>query len=146
MPTILLTGGTGYIGSHTCVELIESGFDTILLDNLCNSSPVVIDRIAAITGKRPAFIEGDVRDRTLLERDLLRAHVAAVVHFAGLKAVGDSVAHPLDYYSRQRRGLDHAIRGHAGARRSPDRVQLVSHGLRHGHRDSVDRAVAAPHP
>ena len=61
MPTILLTGGIGYIGSHTCVELIESGFDTILLDNLCNSSPVVIDRIAAITGKRPPFIEGDVR-------------------------------------------------------------------------------------
>jgi UDP-glucose 4-epimerase len=99
MPTVLLTGGTGYIGSHTCVELVNAGFQTILFDNLCNSSPVVVDRIAAITGKRPTLIEGDVRDRSALDRVFSHHAIAAVVHFAGLKAVGDSVVRPLDYYS-----------------------------------------------
>ncbi|MGA8031801.1 MAG: SDR family NAD(P)-dependent oxidoreductase, partial [Casimicrobiaceae bacterium] len=97
MATILLTGGTGYIGSHTCVELIGAGYDTVLLDNLCNSSPVVVDRIAKITGTRPVFVEGDVRDRALLDRLLGEHAVDAVIHFAGLKAVGESMAHPLDY-------------------------------------------------
>jgi len=96
--TVLLTGGTGYIGSHTCVELIQSGFKTILLDNLCNSSPVVVDRIAAVTGTRPVFVEGDVRDRPALDRIFDTNAIDAVVHFAGLKAVGDSVARPLEYY------------------------------------------------
>jgi UDP-glucose 4-epimerase len=99
MPKILLTGGTGYIGSHTCVELLEAGFDAILLDNLCNSAPVVVDRIATITGKRPEFIEGDVRDGPLLDKLFSEHHFAAVMHFAGLKAVGESVTRPLDYYS-----------------------------------------------
>ena len=99
MPTVLLTGGTGYIGSHTCVELIGAGYRTVLLDNLCNSSPVVVDRIAKITGTRPAFVEGDVRDRPLLDRILGEQSIDAVVHFAGLKAVGESVAHPIDYYA-----------------------------------------------
>ena len=98
MPTILLTGGTGYIGSHTCVELIGAGYDTVLLDNLCNSSPVVVDRVAKITGTRPAFVQGDVRDRALLDRMFGERPIDAVIHFAGLKAVGESVAHPLDYY------------------------------------------------
>src|SRR5689334_12956747 len=97
MPTILLTGGTGYIGSHTCVELIEAGYRTILYDNLCNSSPVVVDRIERITGKRPVFVKGDIRDRAIL--DLFDEHpIDAVIHFAGLKAVGESVAKPLEYY------------------------------------------------
>jgi UDP-glucose 4-epimerase len=99
MATILLTGGTGYIGSHTCVELIEAGFLPILLDNLCNSSPVVVDRIEKITGKRPSFIEGDVRDRTTLDAAFNAQPIDAVIHFAGLKAVGDSVRHPLEYYA-----------------------------------------------
>jgi UDP-glucose 4-epimerase len=98
MPTILLTGGTGYIGSHTCVELIDAGFDTVLFDNLCNSSPVVVDRIDAITGTRPTLVEGDVRDRQALDRLFAARRIDCVVHFAGLKAVGDSVARPLDYY------------------------------------------------
>src|SRR6476620_3762966 len=99
MPTILLTGGTGYIGSHACVELMQAGFETVLLDNLSNSSPIVIDRIAAVTGKRPTFVEGDIRDRALLDRLFSEHAIDAVVHFAGLKAVGDSVAQPLHYYS-----------------------------------------------
>jgi len=100
MPTtILLTGGTGYIGSHTCVELIQAGFKTVLFDNLCNSSPVVVDRIARITGNRPLLIEGDARDRTALDRAFETHPIDAVIHFAGLKAVGDSVTRPLDYYS-----------------------------------------------
>jgi UDP-glucose 4-epimerase len=99
MPTILLTGGTGYIGSHTCVELIRAGHRAILFDNLCNSSPVVVDRIAAITGTRSTFVEGDVRDQAAVSRLLETYDVDAVIHFAGLKAVGDSVARPLDYYS-----------------------------------------------
>ena len=99
MPTTLLTGGTGYIGSHTCVELIRAGHRAILFDNLCNSSAVVVDRIAAITGTRPTFVEGDVRDQAAVARLLETYDIDAVIHFAGLKAVGDSVARPLDYYS-----------------------------------------------
>src|SRR5690349_735984 len=98
MPTILLTGGTGYIGSHTCVELIHAGYETILYDNLCNSSPVVVDRIEKITGTRPAFVQGDIRDRKALDRLFDQHSIDAVIHFAGLKAVGESVAKPLAYY------------------------------------------------
>jgi len=96
--TILLTGGTGYIASHTCAELINAGFQTVLFDNLCNSSPVVVNRIATITGRRPAFVEGDVRDRAALDRVFDEYMIDAVVHFAGLKSVAESVARPLDYY------------------------------------------------
>jgi len=98
MAVILLTGGTGYVGSHTCVELINAGYDTVVFDNLCNSSAVVVDRIEKITGKRPRFIEGDIRDSSLLDRAFSDHRIDAVVHFAGLKAVADSVARPLDYY------------------------------------------------
>ncbi len=98
MPTVFLTGGTGYIGSHTCVELINAGYETILFDNLCNSSPLVVERIAKITGKRPVFVEGDVRDRVALDSAFREHRIDAVVHFAGLKAVADSVARPLEYY------------------------------------------------
>jgi UDP-glucose 4-epimerase len=95
---ILLTGGTGYVASHTCVELINAGHETVLLDNLCNSSPVVVDRIEKITGTRPRFIEGDIRDREVLNRAFVDFRIDAVVHFAGLKAVSDSLARPLEYY------------------------------------------------
>jgi UDP-glucose 4-epimerase len=98
MPTVLLTGGTGYIGSHTCVELINAGFDAVLFDNLSNSSAVVVERIATITGKRPTFVEGDIRDRAALDTVFDKHAIDAVIHFAGLKAVGDSVTRPLDYY------------------------------------------------
>ena len=96
--TILVTGGAGYIGSHTCVELIEADYRPLILDNFSNSSPAVLERIAKITGKTPELVEGDVRDRALLDRLFTEHDVQAVIHFAGLKAVGESVAKPLEYY------------------------------------------------
>ena len=96
--TILVTGGTGYIGSHTVVQLLDAGTKVVILDNLCNSKREVINRIQNITSHRPEFIVGDIRDREIL-RSLFRAHkIGAVIHFAGLKAVGESVAEPLKYY------------------------------------------------
>jgi len=95
---ILVTGGTGYIGSHTVVELMASGKDVLIVDNLCNSKASVLDRIERIAGRRPGFAQLDVRDRIAL-RKLFSAHrVDAVIHFAGLKAVGESVTQPLAYY------------------------------------------------
>lgn len=95
---ILVTGGAGYIGSHTVVELLQAGCDVIILDNLCNSSEESIKRVTKITGKAPMFVEGDIRDIELL-RSIFSSHdISAVVHFAGLKAVGESVAKPLEYY------------------------------------------------
>ena len=95
---ILVTGGTGFIGSHTCVSLMAEGHDVAIVDNLSNSRREVVDRVAQIAGRRPEFVEGDVRDRDLLRRILARRAVDAVIHFAGLKAVGESVAQPLRYY------------------------------------------------
>ena len=95
---ILVTGGTGYIGSHTCVELIGSGHEVVILDNLYNSSEDVIDRIEKITGVRPAFYRTDILDREGLEKVFQENDFEAVIHFAGYKAVGESVAIPLTYY------------------------------------------------
>lgn len=95
---ILVTGGAGYIGSHTVVELLQVGEQVLVLDNLCNSSAESIKRVTKITGKAPMFVEGDIRDIELL-RSIFSSHdISAVVHFAGLKAVGESVAKPLEYY------------------------------------------------
>ena len=119
MPTVLLAGGAGYIGSHTCVEVQQAGWDAVVVDNLCNSSPVAIDRVAAITGRRPAFVEADIRDRAALERVFARHRIDAVVHFAGLKAVGESVAQPVRYYDNNVAGtlvLVEAMRAHGVAR------------------------------
>lgn len=95
---ILLTGGTGYIGSHTAVELLNSGYDVVIIDNLYNSKKTVLDRIAAITGKKPSFYEGDVLNTELLIKIFKNEKIDAVIHFAGLKAVGESVAKPIFYY------------------------------------------------
>lgn len=95
---VLVTGGAGFIGSHTVVELLEAGYEVVIIDNFSNSSPLVLSRIEEITGKRPLLIEGDIRDRALLD-DVFKQHeIDAVVHFAGLKAVGESVQKPLEYY------------------------------------------------
>lgn len=96
--TILLTGGTGYIGSHTAVELIVAGENVVLLDNLANSSAQIVERIERITGHKPPFYQGDIRDRAILQRIFREHPIDTVMHFAGLKAVGESVREPLAYY------------------------------------------------
>ena len=98
MSTILVTGGAGFIGSHTVVELIQAGHTPVIIDNLCNASPKVIGRIAEITGHIPAFYQGDIRDRELLRRIFAEHPIQSVIHFAALKAVGESVKKPLEYY------------------------------------------------
>ncbi len=95
---ILVTGGAGYIGSHTLVELIESGYEVCVLDNLSNSSQESLKRVAKITGVVPRFIEGDILDSVLLDSLFTDFKIDSVIHFAGLKAVGESVAEPLMYY------------------------------------------------
>ena len=96
--TILVTGGTGYIGSHTVVQLLEAGHHVVVLDNLCNSKAQVIDRIGQITGNTPQFVVGDIRNRKLLKQLFADHAIEIVIHFAGLKAVGESVQKPLMYY------------------------------------------------
>ena len=95
---ILVTGGAGYIGSHTCIELLAAGHDIVVLDNLCNSSPEAIKRVEKITDRVIPFVEGDIRDRHLLDKMFSAHNFDAVVHFAGLKAVGESCQVPLKYY------------------------------------------------
>lgn len=96
--TVLVTGGAGFIGSHTCVELLEAGYDVVVVDNLANSSRKAIDRIQEITGKQFDFYEADVRDEKMLSEIFDKKKIDAVIHFAGLKAVGESVRIPHTYY------------------------------------------------
>jgi UDP-glucose 4-epimerase len=102
MALILITGGLGYIGSHTCVELLAAGYQVRIVDNLSNSKIAVLDRIEEISGQRPEFIRVDIRDRAAMRAAL--AGCNAVIHFAGLKAVGESVEQPLCYYSNNVEG------------------------------------------
>ena len=98
MKTILVTGGTGFIGSHTCVELLNQGYDVVVVDNLCNSNPEVLNRVKQITGKTVAFYEVDLLDSSALNAVFEQHSIDAVIHFAGLKAVGESTQIPLSYY------------------------------------------------
>jgi len=95
---IFITGGAGFIGSHTAVEFLTEGYSVLILDNLSNSSKLAIERIKTITNKTPLFIEGDIDDTILLDRIFTKYPIDAVIHFAGLKAVGESVDKPLEYY------------------------------------------------
>ncbi len=104
MSTILVTGGTGYIGSHACVELIESGYDVIVMDNLYNSTEASLGRIEQITGVRPKFYKTDLLDEEGLKKIFAENSIDAVIHFAGYKAVGESVAKPLLYYENNIKG------------------------------------------
>jgi len=97
--TILVTGGTGYIGSHTVVELINSGFEVVIIDNLSNSKEEVVDKIEQITGKRPVFYKCDILDVDGMSKVFSAHNIDAVIHFAGLKAVGESCSVPLKYYN-----------------------------------------------
>lgn len=95
---VLVTGGAGSIGSHTCVELLNRGMGVVVIDNLVNASPKAIERVEQITGKHVHFYENDVRDRAALDRIFEKHHIDCAIHFAGLKAVGQSVSMPLEYY------------------------------------------------
>lgn len=95
---ILVTGGAGYIGSHTCLELLNSGYGVVVIDNLCNANPVALERVEELAGKKLKFYEGDVRDEALLKKIFAENAIDCVIHFAGLKAVGESVAKPWEYY------------------------------------------------
>ena len=95
---ILITGGAGYIGSHTCVELLESGYDIVVIDNYCNSCPEALERVKKITGKDFRYYECDIRDKEGLDKIFKENDINSVIHFAGLKAVGESCQKPLEYY------------------------------------------------
>lgn len=97
--SILVTGGAGYIGSHTCVELLEAGYEVVVVDNLSNSSEKSLERVAQITGKTPKFYKGDILDKVFLESVFEKENIESCIHFAGLKAVGESVEKPWEYYN-----------------------------------------------
>ena len=101
---VLVTGGAGYIGSHTCIALHEAGFDFVVFDNLCNSSQESLRRVEKIIGKKINFIEGDIRSKTDLQKVFDAYKIDSVIHFAGLKAVGESVEMPLEYYDNNVNG------------------------------------------
>ena len=103
--TILVTGGAGYIGSHTCVELLDAGYDVVVFDNLYNSSPKAVDRIQKITGRSLKFYKADMLDKPAVEKIFEENKIDAVIHFAGLKAVGESVHKPVEYYHTNIGGL-----------------------------------------
>ncbi len=101
---VLVTGGMGYIGSHTSIQMIQAGMTPVIFDNLYNSKKTVLDRIEKVSGVRPTFIQGDIRDKAVLVEVLKQHNIEAVIHFAGLKAVGESVAKPLEYYDNNVHG------------------------------------------
>jgi UDP-glucose 4-epimerase len=102
--TLLVTGGAGYIGSHTALALLQAGHSVVVLDNLCNATAESLKRVAQLAGRAPVFVKGDIRDRAVLDRLFAEHAVDAVLHFAGLKAVGESVAQPLRYYDNNVHG------------------------------------------
>ena len=119
MAKILVTGGAGYIGSHTCVELLNSGHEVIVLDNLCNSSEESLNRVQVLTGKTLAFVEGDIRDAQVLDQLFQQHSIDAVIHFAGLKAVGESQQIPLTYF-------DNNIAGSISLVRAMERAEVFN--------------------
>ena len=145
---ILITGGTGYIGSHTCVELINAGYSVVILDNLSNSSSKVINRLHHITGQAVEFVEGDIRDRQLLNGLFERHDFEAVMHFAGLKAVAESCETPLMYYENNVAGTINLCQ--AMARRGPKNLVFSSSATVYGNPEKLplteDMPLSATNP
>ena len=117
MSSILITGGAGYIGSHTAVELLQAGHEVVIVDNLCNSSVRVIERIQTLAGRPAHFVQADVRDGAALDQVFAQHSIGGVIHFAGLKAVGESVSQPLRYF-------DHNVGGTLSLLQAMDRAQV----------------------
>lgn len=132
---MLVTGGAGYIGSHTVVELLQAGWPVVVLDNLCNSSPQALARVERIAGRPVPLVRGDVRDESLLAELFGRHRFCAVLHFAGLKAVGESVARPLDYYENNVGGTQALLRRMSAA--GVTRVVFSSSATVYGEPESV---------
>ncbi|HTT10389.1 MAG TPA: UDP-glucose 4-epimerase GalE [Burkholderiaceae bacterium] len=142
MATLLVTGGAGYIGSHTIVELLAAGHDVVCLDNYRNSSPVAVQRLQEIAGRELVAVEGDVRDPALLERTFATHRIDAVIHFAALKAVGESVQLPLDYYDANVGGTIALL--HAMQRAGVGRIVFSSSATVYGAPDSLPIREDAP--
>ena len=133
--TVLITGGAGYIGSHTVLELLQDGWPVLVLDNLCNASAESLRRVERITGRPAPLVVGDIRDETLLDRLLAEHRIGSVLHFAGLKAVGESVAQPLAYYANNVAGTGVLLR--CLQRAGVMRVVFSSSATVYGDPDSV---------
>lgn len=125
---ILITGGAGYIGSHTAVELMNAGHHVVIVDNLCNSSRKVLDRIQNLAGANFSFVEADVRNASALDQIFKEHSIEGVIHFAGLKAVGESVAQPVRYFDNNI-GSTLSLLQAMDRQRKAHCVQLVCHGL-----------------
>ena len=142
MSTILVTGGAGYIGTHTVVELLAAGDRVIVLDNFVNSSPEALERVARITGRRVELHQVDLLDRPAVERVFAAAPIDAVIHFAGLKAVGESVSQPLRYYHNNLTGTLHLLE--AMAARGVKRLVFSSSATVYGDPERVPIPETAP--
>jgi UDP-glucose 4-epimerase len=139
---IFVTGGAGYIGSHTCVELLQSGQDVVVFDNFSNSHPESLKRVEAITGRKIHLVEGDIRDQAALEAAMRRFGCTAI-HFAAFKAVGESVAKPVDYYDNNLMSLMALVRALDGA--GARHLVFSSSATVYGHPERrADRRGSAP--
>lgn len=139
---ILVTGGAGYIGSHACVALLLAGYQVVVLDNLCNSHPLALERVQKITGKSLVFEQGDIRDRPALDSLFARYNISAVMHFAGLKAVGESCQRPLFYYENNVSGTINLLQAMQQA--AVRRLIFSSSATVYGFPDSMPVSEAAP--
>lgn len=142
MATVLVTGGAGYIGSHTMVELLAAGHEVVCVDNLSNSSQEAVERVATIAGRKPAFHEVDVRDASALQQVVESYPIDAVIHFAALKAVGESVARPLAYYDNNVHGT--LVLLAAMQRASVHRIVFSSSATVYGNPDKLPLTEDAP--